>query len=87
MTLVRSVAQVLCCGKDKEEQTRRAERIGRQLEELRDHGLAGTPAELVDKIGSFAQIGVTRIYLQILDLADLDHLQFVAEEVMVKLPA
>jgi hypothetical protein len=41
----------------------------------------------VDKIGSFAQIGVTRIYLQILDLADLDHLQFVADEVMAKLPA
>jgi alkanesulfonate monooxygenase len=86
-TLVRSVAQILCCGKDEQEQTRRAERIGRQIEELRDHGLAGTPAELVDKIGSFAQIGVTRIYLQILDLADLDHLQFVADEVMAKLPA
>jgi alkanesulfonate monooxygenase len=86
-TLIRSVAQVLCCGGNEAEQTRRAERIGRQLPELRDHGLAGTPAELLDKIGSFARIGVTRIYLQVLDLADLDHLQLVAEEVMAKLPA
>jgi alkanesulfonate monooxygenase len=85
-TLVRSVAQILCCGKDEAEQTRRAERIGRQLEEMRGHGLAGTPAELLDKIGSFAEIGVTRIYLQMHDLADLDHLQLVAEEVMANLP-
>jgi hypothetical protein len=40
----------------------------------------------VDKIGSFADVGVTRVYLQMHDLADLEHLEFVAEEVMTKLP-
>jgi F420-dependent oxidoreductase-like protein len=85
-TLVRSVAQVLCCGRDEAELARRAKPIGREVKEMREHGLAGTPQELVDKIGSFADVGVTRVYLQMHDLADLEHLEFVAEEVMTKLP-
>ena len=36
----------------------------------------------MEKIGTFADIGVTRLYLQVLDLADLDHLELVAAEVM-----
>jgi F420-dependent oxidoreductase-like protein len=86
-TLIRSTAQVLCCGKDDAELSRRAERIGRQVDELREHGLAGTPGELIEKIGTFGAVGVTRIYLQVLDLADLDHLDLVASEVMAALPA
>jgi alkanesulfonate monooxygenase len=85
-TLIRSVAQVLCCGRDEAEIARRAGRIGRQVQEIRDHGLAGTPGELVERIGQFKEIGVTRVYLQLLDLADLDHIQLVADEVMGKLP-
>ncbi len=84
-TLTRSVAQVLCCGKDEAELARRAGRIGRQVDELRAHGLAGTPAELLDKLAQFAAIGVSRVYLQALDLADLDHLELVASEVMPQL--
>jgi F420-dependent oxidoreductase-like protein len=81
-TLIRSTAQVLCCGADEAELARRAKSIGRELAELREHGLAGTPQELVDKIATFAETGVTRIYLQLLDLADLEHLELVASEVM-----
>ncbi|MGH9047461.1 MAG: LLM class F420-dependent oxidoreductase, partial [Acidimicrobiales bacterium] len=62
-TLIRSTAQVLCCGKDEAEVARRAERIGREVTELRDHGLAGTPPEVRAKIASFAEVGVTRVYL------------------------
>jgi alkanesulfonate monooxygenase len=84
-TLVRSTAQVLCCGRDEAELARRAARIGRQVDELREHGLAGTPSELLDKIATLAEVGVTRLYLQVLDLADLDHLELVAKEVMAPL--
>ncbi len=84
-TLVRSTAQVMCCGADEQEAARRAGRIGRDLAELREHGLAGTPSELVDKIATFAQIGVRRIYLQVLDLEDLEHLDLVSSEVMAPL--
>ena len=48
----------------------------------RENGLAGTPQEVVDRIGEYAATGSTRIYLQVLDLADLEHLDLVAAEVM-----
>lgn len=83
--LVYSNALVLCCGRDEAEIKKRAEAIGRDVDELRENGLAGTPSELVDKIGTFADAGSQRVYLQTLDLADLDHLELVASEVMPQL--
>ncbi|MEH0842119.1 LLM class F420-dependent oxidoreductase [Micromonospora sp. CPCC 205711] len=80
-----SNALVLCCGRDEAEIARRAAAIGREPAELRENGLAGTPAEVVDKIGRYAEIGSQRLYLQLLDLADLDHLELVAAEVMPQL--
>jgi len=77
-----SAAQVLCCGRTEAQLRARADAIGRDVAELREHGLAGTPDELVDKIGTFAQRGASRMYLQMLDLSDLDHLDLVAAEVM-----
>lgn len=77
-----SAAQVLCCGRDDAEVKRRAAAIGRDADELRRDGLAGTPAEIVDKIGTYAELGATRMYLQILDLSDLDHLELVAKSVL-----
>ncbi|MGK5742169.1 LLM class F420-dependent oxidoreductase [Micromonospora sp. URMC 103] len=82
--LVWSHALVLCCGRDDAEVARRAEAIGREPDELRANGLAGTPAEIVDRIGEYAAVGSQRLYLQVLDLADLDHLELVAAEVMPK---
>ncbi len=84
-SLVYSTALVLCCGRDEAEIARRAARIGRGVEELRQDGLAGTPSELVDKIGRYADLGSTRIYLQTLDLSDLDQLELVADRVMPQL--
>ncbi len=80
--LTYSNALVLCCGRDDAEVARRAEAIGRDVDELRANGLAGTPAELVDKIGRYAEQGTQRIYLQTLDLGDLDHLELVAGKVL-----
>ena len=80
-----SVALVLCCGADEQEVTRRAAAIGRDPAELREHGLAGTPAEVVDRIGTFADAGAQRIYLQVLDLGDVDHLEIVATDVASQL--
>jgi F420-dependent oxidoreductase-like protein len=77
-----SVAQVLCVGTDEDEVARRAAAIGREPDELRRNGVAGTPDEAVATIAQFAAIGATRVYLQVLDLADLDHLRLVAADVM-----
>ncbi len=49
--------------------------------ELRLNGAAGTPAEVVEKIEQYRSAGISRIYLQVLDLSDLDHLALVADEV------
>jgi len=81
-SLVYSAAQTVCCGRDEAELARRAEATGEQLAELRRSGLAGSPAEIVDKLGRFAAAGAGRVYLQVLDLHDLDHLELIAAEVM-----
>ena len=80
--LVYSAAQVLCVGRDEVEIARRAAAIGREVDELREHGLAGTPDEVVAKALMFGGLGATRLYLQVLDLSDLEHLELVAHEVM-----
>ncbi len=84
-TLRFSNALVLCCGRGDAEVNRRATAIGREPAELRVNGLAGSPAEVVDKIGQYAAAGGERIYLQVLDLDDLDHLELVAAEVAPQL--
>ncbi|MEU7041729.1 LLM class F420-dependent oxidoreductase [Streptomyces varsoviensis] len=80
--LVYSNALVACVGKDDAEVARRAEAIGRSVEDLRENGLAGSPNEVAEKIGKFESVGSQRIYLQILDLSDLDHLELIADKVM-----
>jgi alkanesulfonate monooxygenase SsuD/methylene tetrahydromethanopterin reductase-like flavin-dependent oxidoreductase (luciferase family) len=84
-SMVYSSALVLCVGKDEAEIARRAAAIGRDVAELRAHGVAGTPAEVVDILGRYAEAGAERFYLQVLDLADLDHLDLVASEVAPQL--
>ena len=80
--LVYSAAQVVCCGKDDATFSRRAAAIGRDVAELRGNGLTGSPAEIVDKIAAFAEAGAQTLYLQILDLDDLDHLADIAAGVL-----
>ncbi|MGW0084105.1 LLM class F420-dependent oxidoreductase [Streptomyces sp. NPDC003393] len=83
--IVCSSALVACVGRDDAEVARRAAAIGREVAELKASGLAGSPAEVVDKIGRYAEIGSRRIYLQILDLADLDHLELISSQVQSQL--
>jgi F420-dependent oxidoreductase-like protein len=80
--LVYSAALVAAVGSTASDFERRASAIGREPAELREHGLAGSPAEVVDRIGALSEDGVERLYLQILDIHDLDHLELIAAEVM-----
>ncbi|GGS51873.1 LLM class F420-dependent oxidoreductase [Planobispora rosea] len=81
-SIVFSVAQTVCVGSDDAELARRAGAIGQDVADLRAGGLAGTPAEVVEKIGKFAELGAERVYLQVMDLGDLDHLELIAAEVL-----
>jgi len=83
--LVYSNALVAVVGRDDAEVARRAAAIGREVDELKANGLAGSPAEVVDRIGRYAEQGATRFYLQILDLHDLDHLELISSQVQAQL--
>ncbi len=86
--VLRSAALVVCVGRDESEVARRAGAIGREVGELRANGLAGTPAEVVDRIGRWREAtGIDRVYLQLLDLSDLDHVELVAAEVVPQVGA
>ena len=76
-----SAAVVVCIGSDEAEVERRAAAIGREKDELRENGVAGTPEEAVAKLATYAAAGVERAYLQVLDLSDLEHLRLIAAEV------
>jgi F420-dependent oxidoreductase-like protein len=81
-TLRLSAAQTVCCGDDEADVRRRAANIGRSADELRAHGVAGTPDEVVARLLAFAEIGTQTMYLQVLDLDDLEHIELLAKEVL-----
>jgi F420-dependent oxidoreductase-like protein len=80
-SMIFSAAQVVCCGRDEAEVQRRADAIGRKPKELRRNGVAGTVDEVIATLKRWDEAGVHRVYLQVLDLQDLEHLQLLAEAV------
>lgn len=82
-----SVAHMLACGTSQADLARRAGDASNTAEQMRAaEAFVGSPDEVVDRIGRYAEQGVTRCYLQYNGLADLDHLDLVAAEVMPQLP-
>jgi len=69
-----TAAAVVCLGADDAEYVRRATAIEREPAELRSNGVAGTPEEVLASLQRWFDAGAERMYLQVLDLADLDHL-------------
>ena len=80
--VVKSAALVLCAGGSEAEVKRRAEAIGRAPDELRTNGAAGTVDEVVATLAAYAEAGIQRMYLQVLDLGDLDHVSMVGSDVI-----
>lgn len=74
-TLVWSAAQVVAVGSNEAEFARRAGAIGRETAELRQNGVAGLVDEAAERLRAFRDAGCTRMYFQVLDLKDLDHLE------------
>lgn len=85
-SIVYSSAFVLCAGRDDAEVARRASVIGREVDEMRSNSpLVGSPDEIVDKLGPWRDLGVQRVYAQLLDMSDLAHLELLASDVMPQL--
>lgn len=84
--LVYSAAFVVCAGRTDAEVARRADAIGRGVHELAENSpLVGTPSRIADRLVAFRDAGVQRIYLQLLDIDDLDHLELFADAVIGQL--
>jgi alkanesulfonate monooxygenase SsuD/methylene tetrahydromethanopterin reductase-like flavin-dependent oxidoreductase (luciferase family) len=77
-----TVAQATVCGSNANEVERRTKKIGREVVELSANGLCGTPDQIIAKIGDWKTAGAETIYMQILDLDDLDHLDLIGKEVL-----
>ena len=77
-----SAATTVCCGEDSEQLERRARTTGWKLEDLRQYQTAGSPAEVLGRLGEVQEAGASTVYLQILDLDDLDHIRLLGEEVL-----
>jgi F420-dependent oxidoreductase-like protein len=84
--LIHSVCLVACCAESEDELGRRAGAIGRSVEDLREHGAAGSPAEVIETIADYVEAGAQRVYLQILDIDDLEHIHLLADQVRKVLP-
>jgi F420-dependent oxidoreductase-like protein len=76
--IVRSCTLVACVGRTGAELRRRADAIGRSVEQLAERGLAGTPDQAAARLAAYTAAGVQRVYVKILDLDDLDHLYLLA---------
>lgn len=79
--MIYSAAVTVCVGHDEAEYQARATAIPREPDQLREFAAAGTVAEVAAKIRAYIDAGAERMYLQILDLQDLAHLDLIATEV------
>jgi len=81
-SLVYSAAQVICVGTTAADISRRAAAIGREVDELKTNGLCGTPAEVLEKIKTWETHGAERLYVQMLDLSDLDQIALIGSDIL-----
>lgn len=79
-----SVAYTIFTGATDADVARRARAVGREPH-AEGKALVGTTAEIVDRLGELQSVGATRVYFQLLDMKDLDHLDFIAREILPKL--
>ncbi|PJJ71875.1 F420-dependent oxidoreductase-like protein [Diaminobutyricimonas aerilata] len=80
-----SVALPTVVGATRDEYERRARAIGEDPEGFAVVNVAGSPAEAVDKLGRLRELGADRVYLQTMDMTDLEHLELLGAEVLAQL--
>jgi F420-dependent oxidoreductase-like protein len=83
--MIMGVPRTVAVGATEADAARRAEASFTDLASLRRDGIAGTTDEAVDRISAIQKLGVDRLYLQLVDFRDLDHLDFIAREILPKL--
>ena len=84
-SLICSAAVTVCCGSNARDLRRRSEKAALHAAATRAEPVSGSPAAVAEQLQAYADAGVHRVYLQILDLDDLEHMALIAEEVMPQL--
>ena len=69
-----------CVGADEAEFARRAEITLQPVDQLRQNAVAGTVEEARARVAAWAAVGCERLYLQVLDPTDLDHVALIGAE-------
>lgn len=86
-TLTLSIAMSTFAGRDAADLSRRAARIGKTLDEVRDGtDLVGGPDEIAERVERYRSLGIDRVYFQLLDLQDVEHVDYLGAEVLPRLP-
>ena len=83
--VVLSIAGATAVGATDADVARRADAANSTPDALRESGFAGSAAEVVDKVSALAELGISRIYFQVLDFHDVDQVEFLASEVVPQL--
>jgi F420-dependent oxidoreductase-like protein len=86
-TLSFSLAMSTFAGANDAEIERRAASIGRSLDQVRaSASIVGGPDEIAERMAAYAERGIDRVYLQLLDLQDVDHVEYLGTAVLPHLP-
>jgi F420-dependent oxidoreductase-like protein len=85
-SLVYSVALTTAAGRTEAEYRARAERIGRDPDEFRRTSIGGTTQEVIDRLAALSALGAETVYLQVLDVDDLELLELLAADVLPHVP-
>jgi F420-dependent oxidoreductase-like protein len=81
-----SIGAVVACGRTDADARQRAAVLFEADSALpKEDPVIGPPSLLVDRMGQFAKLGVSRVYLRLTDLTDLDHLDVIASDVLPQL--
>jgi F420-dependent oxidoreductase-like protein len=79
-TLRSSLALATVIGASAGEVERRVIAVNRDPEELKVTGLYGSPADIAERLAEYASFGISRIYLQLLDITDLEQVALIGSE-------
>lgn len=82
-----SAAVAVACGRTEKEFADRATAAGSSAESYRVRKAGGLPGEVAARLRQYVHVGCQRLYLQMPDLLDLDHLKLIVEEVLPLLSA
>ncbi len=83
--VVKSTALTTCVGSNSHVLERRLATIGRSPDESAENVLVGTGTQVLERLREYERAGIERVYLQVFDIDDLDHIAEIGETVLQRL--